>query len=369
MKPVKFINILVGVILLLIPLLSACQPTPPATPAASPTQAPQAQEPVSGQEPAVEQPAPTQPQEQEPPASEPAEPPAQQPTEKQSFTLVYVPKVVHPWYDDVKKGMDQAIAELKLRGIEVQYDWDAPAQADVVQWTQRLEAAIGKNPDALAVSCLDSDAGKPLVEEAVKRGIPVVGFDTPCVGSPLTSFVGHEVYYQDGADMARILAEALDGKGNVAILLGSPGAANHQQRVEGFKTYMTENYPDIQIVTEEYDNDDLERAVNLTASMLQAHPDLNGIFGANATAPIGAGRAIVEAGKKGQVLLVGMDDLPDMVNFVRDGTALAMSLQHVPEIGYWSIMYMVALAQGHTVPVVHDTGSFVVDQALVDSYK
>jgi ribose transport system substrate-binding protein len=288
---------------------------------------------------------------------------------KSDFYFVYVPKLVHPWYEDVKKGMEQAIAELAQQGINIKYEWDAPPEGDVVQWTQRLEAAIAKKPDVLAVSCLDADAGKPLIEEAVAQGIPVVGFDTPCPGSPLTTFVGHEVYTQDGADMANILAEALGGKGKVAILMGSPGAANHKQRVEGFKQTMAEKYPDIEIVAEEYDNDDLERAVNLTASILQAHPDLNGIFGANATAPIGAGQAIVEAGKKGEVILVGMDDLPEMVGFVKDGTALAMSLQHVPEIGYWSIKYMTALAQGRTVPPVHDTGSFVVDQSMVDTYK
>jgi hypothetical protein len=46
-----------------------------------------------------------------------------------------------------------------------------------------------------------------------------------------------------------------------------------------------------------------------------------------------------------------------------------MSLQHVPEIGYWTIKYMTALAQGQTVPTVHDTGSFVVDGSMVDTYK
>ncbi len=253
-------------------------------------------------------------------------------------------------------------------GITVKYDWDAPPAADVVQQTQRLEAAIAKNPDVLFVSCLDVAADKPLIEEAVAQGIPVIGFDTPCPDTPLTTFVGHENYVQDGADLAEVLAAAMGNQGEIGILLGSPGAENHKQRVEGFKQAMAA-YPDIQIVAEEYDNDDLERAVNLTASMIQAHPNLKGIFGANASAPIGAGQAIVEAGKKGEILLVGMDDLPEMVNFVRDGTALAMSVQAVPEIGYWTIVYGVALANGQTTPVVHDTGSLVVDPDTIDTYK
>lgn len=286
-----------------------------------------------------------------------------------SFYFVYVPKLVHPWYEDVKKGADSAIAEMAKLGYDVKYDWDAPQQADVVQFTQRIEAAIGKNPDVLFISTLDVAAAQPLAEEAINKGIPVIGFDTPGLGELQTCFVGHEEYTQDGADLANVLGEAMNGEGEIAILAGSPGAENHKQRVEGFKAAIAANYPNIEIVAEEFDNDDLERAVNLTASMIQAYPDLKGIFGANASAPVGAGQAIVEAGKKDQILLVGMDDLPEMVSFIKDGTALAMSVQAVPEIGYWTINYGVAYINGHTIPVVHDTGSLVVDLATVDTYK
>jgi ribose transport system substrate-binding protein len=294
--------------------------------------------------------------------------PQPEPAAKESYYFVYVPKLVHPWYDEVQRGAQQAIEELAARGIEVTYDWDAPPEGDVVLHTQRLEGAITKNPDVLMVSCLDAAADKPLIQEAVDRGIPVMSFDTPCPDTAVESFVGRYYYEEDGAEVAEALAKAIDYKGEVAILAGSPGAANHQQRVAGFKKAM-EKYPDIQIVAEEFDNDDLERAVNLTASILQAHPNLAGIYGCNASNPVGAGRALVEAGKAGQVVLIGMDDLPDMVSFVRDGTALAMSVQNVSEIGYWSIKYAVARAQGHIIPSIHDTGSLLVTKDMLDTYK
>ena len=288
--------------------------------------------------------------------------------DKDTFHFVFVPKLVHPWYDDVKRGADASIAEFAKKGITVTYDWDAPPSADVVLHTQRIEAAIAKKPDALFVSCLDAAADKPLIEEARNQGIPVLSFDTPCPDTAVEAFIGRYDYEADGADVAEMLAKAINYKGEVAILAGSPGAANHKQRVAGFKKAMAQ-YPDITIVAEEFDNDDVERAVNLTASILQAHPNLAGIYGCNASNPIGAGRALVEAGKVGQVVLIGMDDLPDMVSFVRDGTALAMSVQNVSEIGYWSIIHAVALAQGHTVPVIHDTGSLLVTKDMLDTYK
>ncbi|MCJ7774534.1 MAG: substrate-binding domain-containing protein, partial [Desulfobacterales bacterium] len=274
----------------------------------------------------------------------------------------------HPWYDDVEKGAAAAIAELAIEGVEVTYDWDAPNDADVVMQTQRIESAIAKEPDVLFVSCLDVDANKPLIQEAVDAGLPVISFDTPCTGTAAMSFVGRYDYVEDGLDIGEVLAEAIEYKGEVAILAGSPGALNHKQRVEGFKQAMAK-YPDITVVAEEFDNDDVERAANLTASILQANPDLKGIFGCNAANPVGAGRAIVEAGKKGEVVLVGMDDQPDMVQFVKDGTALAMSVQNVSEIGYWAITYGVALDNGHTFAKIHDTGSAVIYADEADTYK
>ncbi len=287
---------------------------------------------------------------------------------KTSFHFVYIPKLVHPWYDDVKKGAEAAVAEFAKQGITVTFDWDAPPAADVVQHTQRIEAAIAKNPDAIFVSCLDVAADKPLIEEAVAAGIPVLSFDTPCPGTPVSAFVGRNDYTLDGSDIAEVLAKAMDYKGEVGILEGSPGAENHKLRIQGFKEAMAK-YPDIQIVAEEYDNDDVERAVTLTASMIQAHPNLKGIFGCNASNPIGAGRAIVEAGKKGEIILVGMDDMPDMIAYVKDGTALAASVQHVSEIGYWTIKYAVALLSGKKIPAVHDTGSGIVTLENVETYK
>ena len=177
-------------------------------------------------------------------------------TDDKEKYFVFVPKLIHPWYDDVEKGAADAMAELEMLGYDITYDWDAPNDADVVMQTQRLESAIAKEPDVLFVSCLDVDANKPLIQEAVDAGIPVISYDTPCTGTAAMSFVGRYDY-----------------EGEVAILAGSPGALNHKQRVAGFKKAM-EAYPDITIVAEEFDNDDVERAANLTASILQANPNL-----------------------------------------------------------------------------------------------
>jgi ribose transport system substrate-binding protein len=277
-------------------------------------------------------------------------------------TFVFVPKLVHPWYEAVQDGAAYAVDELKRRGVEVEIVWDAPPQADVDDQNRRIETNIGRKPDGLAVSCLDPGTNSQILDEAVKAGVEVLTFDTACADR--FDFVGHRRNEQDGYDLGKLLAEKLGGKGKVGILSGSLTAPNHVERVKGFKQAMAEN-PGIQVVFEQPDNDSLEEAVTLTENALQANPDLAGIFGSNASNPVGAARAITNAGKAGKVLVVGMDDLPDTLQFIKDGAILATKAQRQWEIGYWSVMYMVARKQGHTVPHEHPTGSrFLTKESL-----
>jgi ribose transport system substrate-binding protein len=272
--------------------------------------------------------------------------------------LVFIPKVVHPWYDVVEQGAQYAIEELKKEGIEVTYNWDAPPVADVDQHNRRIEANIGKQPDGLAVSCLDPATNTQLLEEAVANGINLITFDTYC--DPEFAFVGHRLDEQDGRTAADYLGEKLGGKGTVGILVGSLTATNHAARVKGFKEQMAAKYPDIEIVFELPDNDNLEQAVSMAESGLQATPDLGGIYGANASAPIGAARAVIAADRVGKTFVVGAGDIPETYQLIEDGAISAITAQRQWDIGYWSVRYLVAAAQNHTIPMDHATGGFLM---------
>lgn len=279
------------------------------------------------------------------------------------LSIVFIPKVVHPWYEVVAAGADRAVEELKTQGIEVEVIWDSPPQAEVTDHNRRIETNIGRRPDGLAVSCLDPATNVQLLGEAVKAEVNVITFDTFC--SEDFAFVGHKGDYQDGADLAAFLAEQIGGEGKVGILAGSLTAANHAARVLGFKETIAADYPDIEIVFEQPDDDSLERAVSLTENALQANPDLKGIFGSNASNPIGAARAVQNAGKAGEVVIVGMDDLPETLQFIQDGVIAGVKAQRQWEIGYWAVKYLVAKNQNHTIPHEHATGSQILTKELL----
>ena len=277
-------------------------------------------------------------------------------------TIVFIPKVVHPWYEVVAAGATKAAEELKTEGVNVEVVWDSPPQADVADHNRRIETNIGRHPDGLAVSCLDPATNVQLLGEAVKAKVNLITFDTFC--SENFDFVGHKGDYQDGADLANFLADKIGGEGKVGILAGSLTATNHAARVKGFKETIAK-YPKIEVVFEQPDDDSLEKAVSLTENALQANPDLKGIFGSNASNPIGAARAVKNAGKAGQITIVGMDDLPETLQFIKDGVIAGVKAQRQWEIGYWAVKYLVAKNQNHTIPHEHATGSQIITKDLL----
>lgn len=276
------------------------------------------------------------------------------------LTFVFVPKVIHPWYDVVAAGAAYAAEEFKGRGINIEVIWDQPPLADVADQNQRIEANIGRRPDGLAVACLDRATNVQLMNEARDAGINVINFNSFCDES--FTFLGPKSSVQDGYDLGEFLADKLGGKGKVAILSGSLTASDHQERIAGFKDALS-NFPDMKIVFEQPDDDILEKAVTLTENLLQAHPDIDGIFASNASNPIGAARAIQNAGMSGKVSIVGMDDLPEAVDFVCSGVIDALKAQRQWDMGYWGVYYMVAMNENHTIPMFHNTGSRFLTKA------
>ena len=273
------------------------------------------------------------------------------------LTFVWIPKLVHPWYQEVKNGANYAIKEFKQRGITIKLDWNAPPEADVVDQNRRIETAIGTKPDGLAVSCLDPSTNNQLLHEAEDAGVNLITFDTFC--SKDFPFVGHRADAADGRKLGQLVAKKLGGKGNVAILSGSLTAPNHVARVKGFKEAL-KAYPNIKVVFEQPDNDNLQQAVTLTENALQAHPDIKAIFAANASAPVGAARTVTNAGKAGKIMIVGFDELPETQKYMKTGAIYATILQRQWEQGYWGVYYLAALNENHTIPMMHETGSRII---------
>jgi ribose transport system substrate-binding protein len=134
-------------------------------------------------------------------------------------------------------------------------------------------------------------------------------------------------------------------------------------RVKGFKEEMAK-YANIKVLGPDYNDDDLNKATQQTAAVIEQNPDLVGVFGANVFSAQGAGNAVVNAGLSGKVQVVAYDATKDAVEMITKGD-VSMALAQKPfDMGYLAVEFAVADAAGVTsLPKRLKTGFAIIDKA------
>ncbi len=133
---------------------------------------------------------------------------------------------------------------------------------------------------------------------------------------------------QIGRDIADWTARTIGGKGKVAMLLGPAGAPTFRNLADGYKEVMARQ-PGIQIVFEQSGPLTRERGLRQAEDVMVAQPDLAAIYTANDDVALGASQAVAAAGKKGKVLVTGMNGVPPALRAVKDG-AMQMTVELNP---------------------------------------
>ena len=141
------------------------------------------------------------------------------------------------------------------------------------------------------------------------------------------------------------LAGHLSAGQSVALLEGVVTAYNSQQRTAGFQQAMAD--AGIEIVAQQSAQWDQTIAVTVTSGMLVQHPDIAAILATNDNMALGALAAINQAGKAGEIAVVGFDNISAMGELLRDGSVLATADQHADLLAVYGIEYALqALATG-----------------------
>ena len=266
--------------------------------------------------------------------------------QKDSYNFYFTYKTVHPWWDAVALGMEEAQRQFLDQGIKITYEYMAPDQASAEDQTARLLEAEKKGYDVIGVDVADEGIISPILDKMVDDGVKVMTFSSSdaAKGCKRIAYVGNTHNYQDGADLTEALCEKLGYKGKVAILVGNVGAPCHEDRARGASDTIAK-YGDMEIVAREYDMDSVDLAYDLTKQILNDHPDLDGIVCCNMSNPVGAARAITEADSK--AVIVGMDHDEEALRYLNNGVIYCLGVQDCYSIGFDTIQTAVKIADGN----------------------
>jgi ribose transport system substrate-binding protein len=260
----------------------------------------------------------------------------------------------HVFYQDLKRGMQQAADSLGIDLRIVAGEWDLARQ------TAQVENFVTQGMNAIVIAPVDSRGIVSAVEEANRAGIPVFTADIAASGGRVVSHVASD-NAQGGRLIGEYLARRLNGRGQVAIL-DQPTVTSVIDRVRGFREALAA-YPGITIVAAPA----VERGVrdvakNKPANLLQAHPTLAAIFGSNDDCALGALASVRAAGRT-TVVIVGFDAIPEARTAILEDSPLkADAIQFPIEIGRRTIEAVGATLRGDSVPAQIPVRVGIVDR-------
>jgi len=281
---------------------------------------------------------------------------------------IYIPLVSkgfqHQFWQAVKSGAEQAAKDLKVK-----VTFEGPeTEAMVDKQIDMLSAALAKKPQAIGFAALDSQAAIPLLKKAQAAKIPVVAFDSGVDSDiPVTTTTTNNK--SAAALAADKMAELIGKSGEVALVVHDQTSRTGVDRRDGFVNRMQSAYPNIKIVSVQYGGGDQLKSTEITKSILQASPNLKGIFGANEGSAIGVVNGVKEMKRNGKVVIIGYDSGKQQKNAILDGSMAGAITQNPVGMGYKTVEMAVKAIKGEKLPKIVDTGFYWYDKTNIADPK
>ncbi|TDE08646.1 sugar ABC transporter substrate-binding protein [Jiangella asiatica] len=229
----------------------------------------------------------------------------------------------NPFFQNMEEG---AIAHAEERGDLELETVGIQSETDITGQVEAVNNLVAQQVDAIVIAPADSRGLIAPLKAAYDAGIAIVNIDVKLDDAALAEadmevpFVGPDNV--DGArQVGEVLAQELGTGGKVVILEGVAGAANAEQRKEGFMQAIDEG--GLELIESATANWETEEANTVFTNLLSAHPDIQGVMTANDSMALGVLAALDAAGRTGEISVVGFDNIPEVQPALEGGSLLA----------------------------------------------
>ncbi len=258
------------------------------------------------------------------------------------------------------EGMKQAAKQLGVKTVFTGTpDYDINKEVSVFQQVMTMD------PAGIIVHPMEPSAFIDPINNAVEQGVAVVTFAADSPESNRHAYVTSD-NVKEGYAAADALAEKLGGKGELAVL-ENPGQLNHELRVRSFKKRIETNWPDMKVVAQTATNQDTAKSYSAVITMLQAHPNIKGIFAPEGNSGQGAAQAAIYLDQGIKVMCCDYNE--NILDLIEDGKMFAALQPNSVMQGYLSMM-LAYMARHNLVDPMNgwkETGLKSLDLPVVDN--
>ena len=309
---------------------------------------------------------------------------------------MYIPVMAkgfqHQFWQAVKTGAEAAAKDL---GVEIYFDGPA-SETEIDAQVNMVKNELAKNPKALALAALSTEAVTEILEECAEKGIPVIGFDSGVPGDKTgavkaTASTNNEnaaalaaTKFGENAELvAKMQAATPESPIVIACLSQDAVSASVTGRTTGFVNKMKEIAETYQpglvsveghtkweakvdgaaiIIRVEVSATTEATSVQTSANSLLALPGIAAIFCSNEGTVVGLlaatadGEDLADGGKYADLVVAGFDAGTAQKNAIRNGWFYGSVTQDPYQIGYKAVELAYKAAMGEAVADI-DTGA------------
>lgn len=267
-------------------------------------------------------------------------------------TIVFILKEGRSEYwQIIQSGAEKAFRDFKVDGKVI-----APASENPIVQNELLLNVLNQSPDALVVSPIQPSTNVPILMKYKDKNIPILSFDTDLEWQDQTAFIGTDNFTL-GRKAGELLTSLMQPGDKAAIISGGRLATGGTERLNGAKAALEAAGIEVVASLEDVSWDESKKTMG---NILQANPDIKGVFGTNDMIALGALKAAQEKGMN--IPVVGADGIREMVKSIEDGTLPGTVAQNPYDMGYQSVENAVKAIRGETVEKKTDSGVDIITQ-------
>jgi ribose transport system substrate-binding protein len=226
------------------------------------------------------------------------------------------------------------------------------ASNDPARQNNQLSDFVAQGYDSIFLNPADSKAAGEGVKRAHAAGIPVFTFDVQVTDEEakelIVSHIGSD-NYQGGQLAAESMMTVTGDEGSIAII-SYPEVTSCILRVRGFRDYLEEKSSNLKIVTELSGRGNRDDGYNTATDILQAHPDIVGIFAINDPSALGTYAAVVRAGRQNDITVIGFDASPAGKQAVFEKKLYDSPQQFPRKMATGTVQAFIKYLEGESIP-------------------
>ncbi|MGD1819796.1 MAG: sugar ABC transporter substrate-binding protein [Pleomorphochaeta sp.] len=238
---------------------------------------------------------------------------------------------------------------------------------DVTRQIQQIEDLIAQDIDGIFLNPAEAEGIIPALDQLKAAGIPIVNFDTEVADMSYVATYAGSDNYNAGKVCGEDLVKKIPGGGDI-IVLDSPTMNSVVDRTNGFIDAIEGK--GFNIVAQQDAKGNLQRSMNISEDLLQAHPDVVAIFGGNDPTALGALAAANAAGIT-DCLIYGVDGSPDIKSEIARGADSLIEgsgAQSPINIATTSVDLMYKIMNGESVDSRYPVPTFLITIDNVDDF-